>query len=103
MSDTALRKVPPLPPGVDEEDCWFCYEYRASNEDFISPWFDDEFAVFDYLEAVDEYLITRKYIRTSDGVREDDGTGELLDLPVHDLSLLSEPTAAKSWEDEVES
>lgn len=101
MSDALLSKLPPLPPGLDEEDCWFCYEYRASNEDFISPWFDEEFAIFEYLESLDDFLITRKYIRSGDGIREDNGLGDYHSLPVDNLDVLYESSGLTSLEDEV--
>lgn len=89
--DDAVSLLPPEGDLLDMEDALFCYEYRVDNEDFISPWFDDEFAIFDYLEDVDEFLITRKYIRTSDGIQEDNGVGDLLDLEWVDLSECGEP------------
>lgn len=101
MSDVDLRKVPPLPPGLDQEDCWFCYEYRADNEDFISPWFEDEFDIFDYLEDLDDFLITRKFIRSRDGVREDNGLGDYHSLPLENMELLSARSGHTSLEDEV--
>ena len=101
MSDIMFAKVPPAPPGLEEEDCWFCYEYRAHNEDFVSPWFDDEFEIFEYLEDLDEFLITRKYIRSADGVFEDNGLGDYLVLPVSNFDNLEEPSGHKSREDEV--
>ena len=99
MSDVLLNKVPPLPPGLDLEDCWFCYEYRTNNEDFISPWFEDEFDIFDYLEGLDGFLITRKFVRSSDGIVEDDGLGGYHNLPVSNLDVLYGPSGFKSAED----
>ena len=89
--DDAVSVIPPAGAVLDAEDAMFCYEYRVDNEDFISPWFDDEFDIFDYLEDEDEFLITRKYIRTSDGIREDNGVGDLLDLEWVDLSECEKP------------
>ena len=93
--------VPPSPPGSDEEDCWYCFEFRVANEDHVSPWFEEEFDIFEYLSEVPMFLITRKYIRTSDGIREDNGLGDYLDLPVFDLDELYQPSGGKSWEDEI--
>lgn len=101
MNGTGVRKIPPAPPGQEMHDCWFCYEYRVDNEDFVSPWFDNEFAIFDWLADVDEYLITRRYLRTSDGIRELDGLGDFHDLPVQDLSVLRDPSPHTSAEDVV--
>lgn len=99
--DDAVSVLPPKGDLLDMEDALFCYEYRVDNEDFISPWFDDEFDIFDWLEDVDEFLITRKYIRTSDGIREDNGVGDLLDLEVIDISECekSAPEGVASAED----
>ena len=101
MSDTDLRLVPPNPPGLDMQDAWYCYEYRKDNEDFVSPWFRDETDIFEYLKDTDEFLITRKYVRTSDGIRECDGLGgtKLLKPDVIDEAWLSVPYT--SAEDEV--
>lgn len=101
MSGVDFRATPPLQPGIGLEDAWFCYEYRVNNEDFVSPWFDDEFEIFEYLEDEDEFLLTRKFVRTSDGVRECNGLGDLLDLEVVDLDELNEPSPHTSAEDEV--
>lgn len=89
--DDAVSTLPPKGDLLEMEDARFCYEYRVDNESFISPWFDDEFEIFDYLEDVDEFLIMRKYIRTSDGIQEDNGVGDLLDLEWVDLRECEEP------------
>ena len=101
MNGTDIRKIPPAPPGQGMQDCWFCYEFRVDNEDFVSPWFDDPFEIFDWLSDVDEYLITRRYLRTSDGIRELDGLGDFHDLPVQDLSGLRDQSPHTSAEDVV--
>lgn len=95
-----LMKTPPEPPSLDLEDAWWCYEYRVCVEDFISPWFDDEFGIFEYLENVDEFLLTKKYVRTNDGIFEDNSLGDLLELPILDTTECHQPAGTVSLEDE---
>ena len=99
MNDIDLSLVPPLPPGLDLEDAWYCFEYRVNNEDFISPWLGHEMDIFEHLENVDEYLLMKKFIRTSEGIFEDDGLGDYHNLPLTDMDELYVKTQNKSLED----
>ena len=101
MPNTDLTKLPPLQPGLDMEDCWFCYEFRSHNEDFISPWFDDPHDIFEYLEELDDFLITRRYIRSSDGIFEDDGVENYYPLPPVDITWARTTAGHKSLEDQI--
>ncbi|MDK6572262.1 hypothetical protein QP277_25860, partial [Escherichia coli] len=73
----------------------------VDNQDYISPWFVGAFDIFDWLSEVDEYLITRRYLRTSDGVREIDGTGTIIPLETVDISEAFQSVPYTSAEDEV--
>mgnify|MGYP001759038469 FL=1 len=98
-----MMVVPPAPPGMDMKDAWFCYEVRIGVEDRISPWFADGLEVFDWAERTfgdkEEFLIKRKFIRTSDGVFECDGLDGITPLEPVNVDAGCAPTGLEAAED----
>lgn len=77
---------------------WVCVEYIAENEVHVSPWFEDEFDLLDWLNTTGA-SITRKFVRTSDGIVEADGLGGFTALEPEDISACFTPSAGWSLED----